>query len=165
VKSLVQRKLDALDAVDRRLLSAACVQGIDFDSALVAGVAELGQEETEDRLERLEREHAIVQFVTEAEEHDRTLTLRYRFSHHVYHEAFDESLRVTRRAALSRRVAEALEARLGDQPCDCAADIALLFETAREPLKAAEYFNRAAQAAARLYAHDDTARLALRGCR
>jgi serine/threonine protein kinase/predicted ATPase len=163
VKSLVQRKMDALDAVDRRLLSVACVQGLDFDSALVAGVADLDQEEAEDRLERLEREHAIVQFVTEAEEHDRTLTLRYRFAHHVYHEAFYESLRVTRRAALSRRVAKALEARLGDQPCDCAADIALLFETAREPLKAAEYFNRAAQAAARLYAHEDTVRLALRG--
>lgn len=163
MKSLVQRKMDALDAVDRRLLSAACVQGVDFDSALAAGVADLGQDEAEDRLERLEREHAIVQFVAEAEEHDRTLTLRYRFAHHVYHEAFYESLRVTRRAALSRRVAEALVKRLGDEPCDCAADIALLFETAREPLKAAAYFNQAAQAAARLYAHEDTARLALRG--
>jgi serine/threonine protein kinase/predicted ATPase len=163
VKSLVQRKMDALEADDRRLLSVASVQGLDFDSALVAGVAELEQEDAEDRLERLEREHAIVQFVTEAEEHDRTLTLRYRFAHHVYHEAFYDSLRATRRATVSRRVAEALVARLGDQPCDCAADIALLFEAAREPLRAAEYFNRAAEAAARLYAHEDTARLAKRG--
>jgi adenylate cyclase len=163
VKSLVQRKMDALDADDRRVLSVASVQGIDFDSALVAGVADLDQEDAEDRLERLEREHALVRYVTEAEERDRTLTLRYRFAHHVYHEAFYESLRATRRATLSRRVAEALVARLGDEPCDCAADIALLFETAREPLRAAEYFNRAAEAAARLYAHEDTARLARRG--
>ena len=163
VKSLVQRKMDALDPVDRRLLSVACVQGLDFDSALVAVVAGLDQDETEDRLERLEREHAVVQFVAEAEEHNRTLTLRYRFAHHVYHEAFDDALRVTRRASLSRRVAETLVARLGDSPCDCAADVALLFETARESLNAAEYFNRAAQAAARLYAHDETTRLAQRG--
>ena len=43
------------------------------------------------------------------------------------------------------------------------ADIAVLFETARDDVRAAEYWNRAAQAAGRLYAHDETARLAQRG--
>ena len=78
--------------------------------------------------------------------------------------------RVLRRAARhapGRRsrsaVAERLVARHGAEPCDCAADIALLFETARDNVRAAEYWNRAAQAAARLYAHDETERLAQRG--
>ena len=39
----------------------------------------------------------------------------------------------------------------------------MLFETARDYVRAAHYWNRAAQAAARLHAHDETARLARRG--
>ena len=161
VRSLVQRKIDALDDSDRRLLGAASVQGIDFDTAVLSAVLERPEEEIEDQLERLEREHALVRFVDEQEAANRTLTLRYRFAHHIYHHAFDVSLRATRRAALSRAIAQQLIARLGGQPCDCAADIALLLESARENVRAAEYWNQAAQAAARLYAHDETERLAV----
>ncbi|MFL6280767.1 MAG: hypothetical protein ACJ731_11695, partial [Vicinamibacterales bacterium] len=163
VRSLVQRKIDALDEADRRLLGAASVQGLDFDSAIVAGVLERDQDEVEDCLERLEREHALVRFVDEHDTRNRELTLRYRFAHHVYHNAFDASLRATRRATLSRAIAQRLIARLGGQPCDCAADIALLLEAARDNVRAAEYWNQAAQAAVRLYAHDETEKLTLRG--
>jgi len=163
VRSLVQRKIDALDDGDRRLLGAASVQGIDFDSAVIAGVLDRPQDDVEDALERLEREHALIRFVDEYEAHNRELTLRYRFAHHIYHNAFDASLRSTRRASLSRAIARQLIARLGGQPCDCAADIALLLESARDPIGAAEYWDQAAQASARLYAHDETARLARRG--
>ena len=123
VRSLVQRKLDALDDDDRRLLGAASVQGVDFDTALLSAVLDRPEEEIEDRLERLEREHALVRFVEEQETSRRQLTLRYRFAHTVYQHAFDASLRATRRVALSRAVAQELIARLGGQPCDCAADL------------------------------------------
>ena len=163
MRSLVQRKVEALDDADRRMLGAASVQGLDFDSSVLATVLQQPQDDIEDRLDRLEREHALVRFVDEWEAPDRRLTLRYRFAHHVYHHAFDSTLRATRRAAVSRTIADALIGRLGGQPCDCAADIALLLESARDAIGAAEYWNRAAQAAARLYAHDETARLARRG--
>ena len=39
----------------------------------------------------------------------------------------------------------------------------MLFEVARDGVRAAEYWNLAAQAAGRLYAHDESARLAQRG--
>jgi adenylate cyclase len=39
----------------------------------------------------------------------------------------------------------------------------MLFETARDGVRASEFWNRAAQAAGRLYAHDESARLAQRG--
>jgi len=163
MRSLVQRKIDALDDSDRRLLGTASVQGVDFDTAVLSAVLERSEEDIEDALERLEREHALVRFVDEHETDNRQLTLRYRFAHHVYHNAFDSSLRATRRAALSRAIAQQLVGRLGGQPCDCAAQIALLFESARDNVRAAEYWNQAAQAAARLYAHDETERLAKRG--
>ncbi len=163
MRSLVQRKMDGLEEADRRLLGAASVQGVDFDSAVVAAAIDLPQEDVEDRLQRLEREHALVRVVDEWEGHDRWVTQRYRFAHQIYHKAFYNALGVTRRIGLARAIAERLVARNGKRPCDCAADVALLFETAHEPLRAAEYFNLAAQAAARLYAHDETERLALRG--
>ena len=163
VRSLVQRKIEALDDDDRKLLGAASVHGTDFETTIMAGALGLGEDDVEDRLERLEREHAIVRFVAEGETMDRALTLRYRFAHHVYQKAFYDALRVTRRAAYAKAIANQLVSRLQEEPCECAAGIALLFETAREHVKAAEYFNHAAQAAARLYAHDETARLAQRG--
>jgi predicted ATPase len=163
VRSAVQRKVEALDNDDRRLLCAASVQGLDFDTALVAAALQIPDDEAEDRLERLEREHAIVQFVDEWEAPDRTLTLRYRFAHHLYENALYSSLRGTRRAALSRAIAERLMARYGDKAAERAADIALLFETARDGVKAAQHWNVAAQAAAKLYAHEETVRLAQRG--
>jgi adenylate cyclase len=163
VRSAVQRKLEALDDQDRRLLSAASVQGIDFDTALIASALDLREDDLEDRLERLEREQALVQFVDEWEAPDRSLTLRYRFAHHLYHNAFYDSLRGTRRAALSRTIAERLVARFGDEIDARAADVALLYEAARDGVRAAGFWNRAAQAAARLYAHEETVRLAQRG--
>ena len=163
IRSAVQRKIEALDDADRRLLAAASVQGVDFDTALIAGALQLPEEEVEDRLDRLQREHALVRFVDEHETRDRALTLRYRFAHHLYYSAFYDSLRGTRRAALSRAIAERLVQRVGDHVCDCAAPLAVLFESAREFVRAAHYWNRAAQAAAKLHAHDETARLARRG--
>jgi serine/threonine protein kinase/tetratricopeptide (TPR) repeat protein len=163
VRSLIQRKLDALDDADRRLLNAASVQGMDFDSAIVAAAVQADEEEVELRLERLERDHAFVRFVRELELPNRTLTLHYRFAHQVYRSACFEALRATRKAALSRTIADRLAQRCGDGPCDSLSDIAALFEVARDHVRAAEYWNRAAQAAARLYAHDEAARLAGRG--
>ena len=127
IRSAVQRKVEALDDADRRLLGAASVQGVDFDTALIAAALQLPEEEIEDRLDRLQREHALVRFIDEHEARDRTLTLRYRFAHHLYYSAFYESLRGTRRAALSRASAVRLVQRIGDDVCVCAAPLAVLF--------------------------------------
>ncbi len=115
MRSLIQRKMDALEDADRRLLAAASVQGMDFDSAIVAGAVQSDEEDVETRLERLEREHALVRFAGELEAPDRSLTLRYRFAHHMYQNACFDSLRATRKAALSRAIAERLVRRYGEQ--------------------------------------------------
>jgi tetratricopeptide (TPR) repeat protein len=163
IRSAVLRKVEALDDADRRLLGAASVQGIDFDSGMIAAALQLPEEEVEDRLDRLEREHALVRFADEHEARDRSLTLRYRFAHQLYHAAFYDGLRGTRRAALSRAIGERLVQRLGDDVSESAASLAVLFETARDSIRAAHFWNKAAQAASRLHAHDETARLARRG--
>src|SRR5262249_30320485 len=55
VRALIRRKIDRLDEADRRLLSAAGVQGYEFDSAVVARVLGLDPAEVEERLEVLDR--------------------------------------------------------------------------------------------------------------
>lgn len=163
IRSLVQRKVDALTDEERRLLGAASVQGVDFDSAVLADATARPQEDVEDRLDRLERAHALVRFVSEREYPDRSLALRYRFAHIVYQRAFHDALRVTRHAGLARAVAASILARMGARSDERALDLALLFETARDHLQAAMHFATAARSAARLYAHDESERLARRG--
>ena len=107
VRSLVQRKIDALDDNDRRLLGAAASRASTSIRPCWPRYSSGTRRISRIALERLEREHALVRFVDEHETDNRQLTLRYRFAHHIYHNAFDTSLRATRRADA--------------QPRDCAA--------------------------------------------
>ena len=108
VRSMIQRKLDALGDDARQLLAVAAVQGVDFDSAMVAHALELDEQDVEDRLDRLEREHALVRFTGEETCPDRTVTLRYRFAHVLYQNTMFSSLRPTRRAAMAGALAAGL---------------------------------------------------------
>jgi tetratricopeptide (TPR) repeat protein len=162
-RSMIQRKVDALSDSDRRLLSAAAVQGVDFDSAIVAYAIEADEEDVEEALDRLEREHALVRFIEERSCPDRTVTLAFRFAHVLYQNALYGSLRATRRATLAGAVAAALVRRWGDRSPEIAHELAVLFEAARGTLMAARYYGLAAQAAGRLFAHEEAERLAARG--
>src|SRR5262249_47938505 len=132
VKSMIERKIGQLGEADRRLLVAASVQGYDFDAAVVSKALGLDAAEVEEQFEGLERVHAFVRLVREHEFPDRTLTLRYRFVHVLYQNALYASLRPTRRASLSAAVAQALVGHYGDKNAVVAAELALLWEAARE---------------------------------
>ena len=163
VRGMIQRKIDQLGEDDRRLLVAASVQGYEFDSAVVARVLERDAAEVEDRLDELDRVHALVRTVREQEFPDRTLTLRYRFVHVLYQNALYASLGPTRRASLSAAVAQALQGYYGEKSGDVAAELALLLEAARDFSRAADYFLVAAQNAVRVFANQEAVVLACRG--
>jgi tetratricopeptide (TPR) repeat protein len=163
VRSMIQRKLGALGQHDRQLLSAAAVQGSDFHAAVIAQVLGLDEAAVEDALDRLDRDQALVRFVGEQTCPDRTITPRYRFAHSLYRSALVDALRPSRRGALAGDIAGALVQRWADKTPDIALDLAVLFETARAPLAAAQCFSVAAQAAGRLFAHREAGALAERG--
>src|SRR5262249_42381453 len=108
VRSLIQKKLDRLDSVDRRLLSVASVQGHEFDSGVVARVLDLDAADAEERFESLDRVHELVRLRREQEFPDGTLVLRYQFVHVLYQNALYEALQPTRRASYSAAVARTL---------------------------------------------------------
>jgi serine/threonine protein kinase/predicted ATPase len=163
VRSMIQRKIDQLSEADRRLLTAASVQGPEFDAVVVAQVAGQEAADVEERLNILERVHALVRLVREQTFPDGTQTLRYGFMHVLYQNALYASLQPARRAALSAAVARALLGYYGEHNAAVAGEVALLFEAARDPARAADYFLQAAENAVRVSAHQEAIALARRG--
>jgi predicted ATPase len=163
IRGMIRREMDTLDAADRELLSAASVQGMEFDSAVVATVLGRSPVDVEDRLDALDRVHAKVQLLREHEFPDGTLTLRYRFLHVLYQNALYAAVRPTRRATWSAAAAQALLTHHRNYPGAVASELALLFEAARDPAQAIEYFLAAARNAVRLSAHPEAVTLARRG--
>ena len=155
VRSMIQRTVEKLQEPDRELLLGASVQGYEFDSAVVAEALVRDAALVEERLDRLERVHALIRGAGDRDLPDRTPSVRYRFVHVLYQNVLYGSLAPTRKAALSAAVANALAAHFGDARTEIAAELALLFETARDPERAVEYLLLAAQRAARMFAHQE----------
>ena len=163
VRSMVERKIDQLGEDDRKLLAAASVQGYEFDSAVIAEVLQVDPADTEERLTFLDKAHSFVRVVDENELPDQTLSVRYRFVHVLYQNAFYASVRPTRRAALSAAVAASLETHLSSKKEVKAGELAILYETARKWELAARYFLVAARNASAVFAAGEAAALATRG--
>ena len=162
MQQMIERKLGLLDDEQRRLLVAGSVQGEAFDVAVVATALELDPAEVEERLEPVERTFALVSTAEEHELPDGTLTARYRFVHGLYHQSLYGTLRPARRANLSGAVARALVALHGDKSSKIAAQLALLFDMAREFEQAARFYLTATRAANHVCAHTEAELLSSR---
>jgi predicted ATPase len=163
IRGIIERKIDQLNTADRHLLMAASVQGAEFDSAVVARV--LGREaaDVEERLGVLECVYVLVRRIREQTLPDGTLTLRYGFVHILYQNALYAALQPTRKAAWSAAAAQALLDHHGEKSTGLAAELAVLFEAARAPERAADYYLAAAENSARKFAHREAVALARRG--
>ncbi|MDE3155671.1 MAG: protein kinase, partial [Acidobacteriota bacterium] len=163
VRGMIARKIERLDDTDRRLLTAASVQGHEFDTAVVSDALGLDPAEVEERCETLDRVHRLVQAVRTYDLPDRTLCVRYRFVHVLYQNVLYAALQPTRRVALAARVARALVTHHGEESAALASELALLFETARDFAAAARQFHLAAQHAIGLFGFQEARALAQRG--
>ena len=163
VRSMVQRKMEQLPDEEHKMLMAASIQGADFDAAVVARALGADPADIEEGLERIERKSGFVKLVAEYEYPNRSLTLRYRFVHVLYQDAFFAALRPTRRISLSKAVAEALVEFHGGQAAKIAGQLAFLYETAREFANAARQYQIASQNALHLFASSEAEHLARRG--
>lgn len=163
VRSMIDRKIDQLSDDERRVMVAASVQGAEFDSAIVARALDADQGDTEELLARLDRVHELATAIGEHEHPDGTPALRYRFVHVLYQNSLYASLGPARKASLSGKVAAALLAVSSNNAGPVAFQLALLFEIARDFLRATDFFFAAAQHARRLYANREAILLAQRG--
>ena len=137
---MIDRKLDLLGKEERRLLAAAGIEGAEFHSAVISKVLSQDPADVEEQLELLQRVNGLIELVDETEFPDRTFTMKYRFVHALYQNSLLESLTPTRRASMSRKAAEALLQFYGEKSATIASTLALLFQVARDQLRAAEFF-------------------------
>ena len=163
VRSMIQRKIDSLSEQDRRLLQAASVEGAEFHSVVLAAAISADAAEVEERLETIERIHFFVQRIGEKEFPDGTLTLHLRFVHALYQNALYAMLSPTRRTGLSAATANMLLRLHPGSHGSVAHQVALLFESARDFFRAAEFFQIAAERAAGVFANQGAATLARKG--
>jgi predicted ATPase/DNA-binding winged helix-turn-helix (wHTH) protein len=163
VSSVIERKIDQLSERDREVLTAAAVQGYEADSVTLAGALKVDSMETEEILDRLDRVHAFVKRVSEDELPSGLPTVRYRFVHVLYQNALYTSLTPSRRVTLSAALAHTLEATYGERSSTIASQLAVLYETARDPGRASDYFLLAAQHAQGIFANQEAIALARRG--
>ncbi len=106
--ALIRDKVDRLDEADRRLLTAASVEGLEFTGAVVAQLTERDEMEIEERLRTLQSTHRLVEPIGELELAGGHSSQRYRFVHSLYQHAFYDALAPKRRAAKHLLAAEAL---------------------------------------------------------
>jgi hypothetical protein len=107
--------------------------------------------------------HGLVQFLREQELPSHLFSLRYQFVHVLYQNALHASLSPSRKASWSGKVAGALEAAYGERKSIVAAELALLYEMARDPWRASEQFLAAAEVASSRFATREAVALTKRG--
>jgi predicted ATPase len=163
VRSMIEFKIAQLDQADRQMLAVASVQGYEFDSAVIAQALSQSPATVEERLDVLKHVHAFVALVEERQFPDHTLTSRYRFVHVLYQNALYASIKPTRKLELAAALAQTLERHWGTQANDVANELAVLFETAHEYSRAADYFRIAALRAGELLASREEEALARHG--
>lgn len=153
IRGLIHRKIDGLDEFGRRILSAASVQGQEFDAVVIAKAIGTDPADLEERLNDLDRVHGFARPIREHECPDGTLTLRYCFVHVLYQNILYQSLTPARKISFSRAIAQALEQLYGERTGEIAAALAMLHETARDFSRAVEFFHQAATRARDLMAY------------
>lgn len=160
--AMIGKKLADLAEADRGILLCGAVQGMQFDSAVVAQVLARDPVWVEERLSVLERVHRLVGVVGEQDQPGVPLSMRYRFAHVYYQNALYALLTPSRRAADSLAVARAVACLFGERGGK-AAELAVLYESGRDYGNAAQHFLRAGRNAARVFAYPEAALLCERG--
>src|SRR2546421_5409797 len=157
VRSMISKKIDALEAEERRTLQYGSVEGTEFLSTVVASLLGVDEVDLEERLADLQRTHRLIEARGEEELPDGCLATRYRFSHALYQNFLYGDLVAKRRVMLHRQAGEQLMKHYGKRAAHLATQLALHFERGRDFARAIEYLIHAGDNATKLYANGEAA--------
>ena len=152
VREVIGRRLDRLSVEGNRVLATAAVVGREFEVDVLARVTELPPGQILEVLEDALATGIIIE-VPRARR-------RYSFAHALIRETLYQEFTATRRAALHRRIAEALEELSSGVPESRLAELAYHFFEAAEPgnaEKALVFATRAGDRAMSLLAYEEAA--------
>jgi tetratricopeptide (TPR) repeat protein len=154
VRKMLLRKIEVLEGEDFRALEYASIQGEEFTSTLLAGILGTDDMALEERLDRLEKVHRLIQTIGEDELPDGTFTTRYRFRHVLYQNAVYQDLVKKRRTLLHRQTGDLMIRLYGDQAPRLATQLAMHFERGRDFERAVEFLIHAGDNAMQIHANE-----------
>jgi serine/threonine protein kinase/tetratricopeptide (TPR) repeat protein len=153
VRSMIGKKLEVLEDEDRRTLQYASIQGEEFLSTVLAASLEVDELSLEERLDRLERIHRLLQTQAEEELPDGSLATRYRFAHALFQNYLYADLLTKRRTLLHRQAGEALLRCFQGQTARIAMALAMHFERGRDFPRSVEFLTQAGDNAGKLFVY------------
>lgn len=148
VEAVIHKRLERLPDELRRALALAAVQGVTFETAVLAAV--MGRDEVDvlRMLEPAEHPHDIIEYVGDVEVGD-NVTSRFRFNSTLFQRELLETLRGRERMLAHRKTAAGIEHLWGEQAREYAAQLAVHYEKGRMWDEAARYMILSAQRARR----------------
>lgn len=158
VRAMISKKIDALEAEERRALQYASVEGTEFLSSVTAKLLGVDEIDLEESLARVGKSHRLIETLGEEELPDGTLATRYRFSHALYQNYLYGDLVNKRRVMLHKQAGEQLLSHYGKRSPHIATQLAIHFEQGRDFSRAVEYLIHAGDHAAKLYGYAEAER-------
>ena len=157
VRKMIRKKIEGLDAEDRRAMEYASIQGEEFTSAVLAGLLEMDDLALEERLDRVDKVHRLIQTLGEDELPDGTLTTRYRFAHVLYQNSLYKDLVNKRRILLHRQTGNLMIRHCGDHAPRFATQLAMHFERGRDFGRTVEFLIQAGDSGRQINANEKAA--------
>lgn len=151
VLALAERRLQALPADDRAILTSAAVLGSEFSFALLQGVTKLDEDALLDAIDRLLAARLIEELPLDDGED------RYRFAQEALRQALLKSISQRRLRRLRQRAGETFQALYDTNQPRYWPILAHHFAEAGDAPQALKYFTLAGDAAARVYANAEAA--------
>lgn len=163
LQQMIEKQIERLSAVERRVLEAASVAGAKFSAAAVAAGTEIAIEEIEARCSDLARREQFLRARGTAEWPDGTVATRYGFLHALYQDVVYGRLTPRQQQRLHQQIGERVEQAYGEQAREIAAELALHFEQGRDYRRAIQYLQQAGENAVRRSAHQEAIILLTKG--
>ena len=158
IRQMIERQLDRLGPIERRLLEVGSVVGAEFSAAAVAAGAATTPAEVEACFAVLARHEQFLRGSGADRWPDGTVAARYAFLHALHREVLYGQVPEGRRAELHGHVGARLEAAYGRQSADVAAALAMHFERSGDMARAVHHLRAAGRTALARSAYREAAR-------
>jgi predicted ATPase len=156
VARMIARELERLELLERRVVEAASVAGMEFSVVAAAAALEEDPIRVEEVCARLARRGQFLKATGHAQWPDGTVALRCGFVHGLYQEIAYDGIGVARRARWHQRIGERVEAAHGDRTAAIATELAMHFERGRDYHRAVRYLRSAGENALLRSAYRET---------
>jgi DNA-binding winged helix-turn-helix (wHTH) protein/tetratricopeptide (TPR) repeat protein len=153
LRQMIEVQLERLSAQEQSALELASIAGASFSARVIGFAADTDSRNVEDIYEDLARRYQIVRWAGTQSLADGSATECYEFVHALYRQVLYERQLPRRRARLHREIGERLATMYAQRIEEVVPDLAYHFEQAADWPRAIEYLQRAAELAARRYAH------------